>query len=146
MHDDTRSLRKAVAVVLLLGMLGLGAELLFIEHIEGWQQVAPVAALALGIGTLAWDAAAKSGGSRLALRLAMLGLLVSGVAGVYLHYDSNAAFQRELDPSLGTWPLILKTLRAHSPPSLAPAAMGLLGALGWIVTAGRTPSLETPPR
>lgn len=145
-HDHARFLRRAVAAVLLLGMLGVGAELVLIEHVEGWSQQAPLLALGAGVGALAWDALAASRASRLVLRLAMLGLVIAGAAGVYLHYESNEEFQRELDPSLRGWPLALATLRAHSPPSLAPAVLGLLGTLGWLATTGRDPTNHDPRR
>ncbi len=73
----------------------------------------------------------------------MLGLLGSAVLGLYFHYRSNEEFQRELEPSLTGWSLFLATMRAHSPPSLAPGAMGLLGAIGWIATYGRGSGANT---
>ena len=104
----------------------------------------PLVALGAGIGALVWHALAASRASRLVLRLAMLALVVAGAAGLWLHYESNEEFQRELDPALRGWRLVLATLRAHSPPSLAPAALGLLGALGWITASQRTK--DTPRR
>ena len=136
-HDPTLPLRRMLGGVLLLGMLAVAAELLLIEHDESTSQLAPLVALAAGLLTLVWDMVAESRASRLALRLAMLGLAASAVLGLYLHYGSNEEFQRELDPSLDGWRLVLATLSARSPPSLAPLVLGLLGALGWIMTHGR---------
>jgi len=144
--DDARFLRKAISAVLVLGMVGVGAELLLIEHFEGWRQTVPLVALGAGVGAVGWDALAGSRASRLVLRLVMLGLAVAGAAGVSLHYESNVDFRQELDPSLRGWPLVLATLRAHSPPSLAPASLGLLGALGWIATCGARHANHDPRR
>ena len=124
--------------VLFVGLLGTAAELVLIEHYEDRNQLVPLIALGLGLAALGWDTAAQGRASRRALRLAMLGLVASSVAGMVLHYRSNEEFQRELDPALTGRQLVLATLRSQSPPSLAPGMLGLLGALGWIATHGRT--------
>ena len=114
---------------------GIGARM--IEHYEDRWQYTQLIALSLGLVALVWDTVAVGPASRRALRIAMLGLVASAAVGLYLHFDSNEEFQRELDPSLAGWRLVLATMRAQSPPSLAPSFMALLGAIGWIATHGR---------
>lgn len=137
MTDATRPLRRMLAAVLFVGMVGVGAELVLMEHDEEWKQLVPLAALGAGIAAQGWDTYARRPASRWTLRVTMLALAASGVAGLWLHYESNVEFQRELDPSLAGWSLVLATMRAHSPPSLGPGVLCLLGAIGWIATHDR---------
>jgi 4-amino-4-deoxy-L-arabinose transferase-like glycosyltransferase len=143
-RDPADSLRRSLRGLLVLGLLGVGAELLLIGHDEEPKQLVPLLALGAALATLLWDALARSPASRRALRLAMLALVVSAAAGLYLHYESNQEFQRELDPELRGARLVWATLRAQSPPALAPAILALLGALGWIST--RDPGPPEEPR
>jgi len=127
-----------LAAVLFAGVLGLGAELVLIEHDEDWKQLVPLVALGAAVIAQVWDTFGRGRASKAALRIAMLGLVVSGIAGLVLHYQSNVEFQRELNASLDGWRLVLATMRSHSPPSLAPGFLCLLGAIGWIATHDRT--------
>jgi hypothetical protein len=120
-----------------LGMIGVGTELVLTEHTEGWRQWLPLVALGASLAALGWDAVSGGRASQRVLQLTMLGLMAAACAGLYMHYGSNEEFQREMDPDLGGWGLFLATMRAQSPPSLAPGVMGLLGALGLIATHGR---------
>lgn len=126
--------RRTLRWILLFGMLGVAAELLLIDHLEGLSQVLPLLGLAAAVAALAWDALGGGRGSRLALRGAMGALLAVSLLGLYQHFESNAEFQRELDPSLGGWRLAFAALRAQSPPALSPAVLALLGALGFLTT------------
>jgi hypothetical protein len=136
--DSAHALRRLLGVVLALAMFGVGAELVLIEHDEDWQQLVPLVALGVALLAYLWDARARRGASLTVFRVAMLCLMATAIAGLYLHYESNEEFQREMDPSLDGWQLMLATLRCSSPPSLAPATFGLLGAIGWLATYGRT--------
>ncbi len=118
-------------------MLGIGAELALTEHFEDLQQALPLIALGVGLVALAFHAFARGKVPRTALRLAMLAVVATGIAGLWFHYVSNEEFQSELDPSLDGWRLILATMRAQSPPALAPGALLLLGAIGWLTIRGR---------
>ncbi len=138
--DPTQRLRRMLVAVLAVGMLGVGAELALTGHDEDLDQRIPLFTIAAGLAALAWHAFAGSRASCAGLRLAMLLLAGSGALGLYLHQRSNAEFQAELNPGLDGWGLLLATLRATSPPSLAPGVLALLGAIGWIATHrdGRT--------
>ena len=137
MNEPAQHMRRMLRGVLFLGMLGVGADLLLTEHYEALNQLVPLIALGVTLVALGWDTVANARMSRRVLRIALLGLVASGIAGCYLHYESNEEFKRELDPSLDGWHLVLESMRSHSPPSLAPGVMGLLGAIGWIATLGR---------
>jgi hypothetical protein len=60
---------------------------------------------------------------------------VSGLLGLWFHYEGNLEFEREMDPDAAGWPLI-KAVLTGATPSLAPGTMIWFGALalliGWI--------------
>ena len=45
--SSLHQLRRLILAIVLLGITGLVAELLFIEHFESWQQLVPIVSLAL---------------------------------------------------------------------------------------------------
>jgi hypothetical protein len=59
----------------------------------------------------------------------MLGFLLVGALGVFLHLRGNVEFALERDPSLSGVRLLWKALRGAS-PALAPGALAQLGLLG----------------
>ena len=63
----------------------------------------------------------------------MLGFLVSGVIGVWLHYKGNMEFEIEMVPSLAGLELFLKASHGAF-PALAPGTMIQLGLLGLAYT------------
>lgn len=123
--------------VLGLGLVGVGAELLLIEHHGARDEWVPLVALSLAGLALLVTARFPSPRSTGLMRLAMLGLIGSALVGLWLHYESNVEFQRELHPELEGLALVWATLRAKSPPALAPAVLAMLGAIGWITTLAR---------
>lgn len=100
--------------------------------------------LILTVGSLAIVSWVAVGGGRAALRalrVAMVLCVVSGLAGIALHYNGNREFQHEIDPTLAGWALLVKVATAKAPPALAPAVMAQLGLLGLLYTY-RHPELE----
>jgi hypothetical protein len=134
-RDATRTpvvVRRALLAVLLLGTLGMSADLLLLGHYESLDQRIPLALAALALVTLAWSTLAPSGPALLALRAVMAGFVLAGAVGVVLHFQANAEFQRDIDPALGGFELFWKVVQAKAPPALAPGAMVQLGLLGWL--------------
>ena len=78
-----------------------------------------------------------------AFQVAMVLFIVSGVAGVWFHYSSNAAFELQIRPAIDGWRVVRESL-AGPAPALAPATMVQLGLLGLIYTY-RHPFLERKP-
>jgi hypothetical protein len=70
--------------------------------------------------------------SLLIFRVAMAVLVMTGAFGVFLHYDENVTFERELNPNATGLDLIWMTLRGAT-PILAPGALVQLGLLGLIL-------------
>lgn len=136
-NDPTRTIRRLLRFVLLFSMLGVVGELVLLEHYDDFDQLIPMIAMGASVLTLAWDSFAPGRASRIFLRLAMVGLVTAAVAGLFKHYESNVEFQRELEPDLEGWGLVLETLKSGSPPALAPGVLALFGAIGWISTLGR---------
>jgi hypothetical protein len=62
-----------------------------------------------------------------------------------LHYGGNSEFQREVDPAIGGWSLVVKVMTAKAPPALAPAGLIQLGLLGLLYTY-RHPALQLRAR
>lgn len=137
--SDASRLRRALLALVLLGACGLGAELFLLEHTESVWQWLPLGALA---AALAAGGAAALRPGRATVRFfqaAMVLCVAVGVLGLYLHFDGNAAFERESDPVLGGWALLWRSLHGAT-PALAPGALVQLGLLG-LVWAHRHPAL-----
>jgi len=138
-------LRWLVLALLTFGMIGTGIDLLLLDHYEGIWQMPPLLLVLAGLAAVAAVAARPAAWSIAALRCTMVLFVVSGIAGVALHYNGNREFQREMDPALAGWPLVVKVMTAKAPPALAPASMIQLGLLGMLFTY-RHPARSRVPR
>lgn len=141
MHYDPHSmtfadhrLRQFLLALLAAGLLGLGAELVLMEHYEDAWQLTPLVLITANLVVLLWQAARPSWPAIQSIRVLMMALLAAGAIGVFLHYRANMEFQVEMSPGIGGIDLFLKTIRAKVPPPLAPAAMAQLGLLGLLYT------------
>lgn len=141
--DDPGLLRRLVLGLMLLGILGLLAELLLLEHFEDVWQWVPVVSLAVGF-VLALAVWARPGRATLQAFRALSALYVAaGALGVYLHLDGNLEFERESGASLRGLPLLWEALQGAT-PALAPGALAQLGLLG-LALAYRHPALRRRP-
>ena len=123
------ALRRFLLVTLIVGTAGMGAELLLIGHVEGRLQVLPVLLLALACLSLVWLAARPSRAAVRGVQALMTLSVLSGVAGIVLHYQGNTAFELEMYPDMAGLELVQKTLTGAT-PVLAPGSMALLGLVG----------------
>lgn len=124
--------------ILSLGLVGALVELLLQAHYEEAEQWIPLGLLGAALVGLAWLRLRPGGGALRALRITMALFVLSGFAGIGLHFRGSLEFQREVDPALAGLGLFWKVVRAHAPPALAPGAMVQLGLLG-LVYAYRHP-------
>ena len=131
--------------LLAFGMIGTGIDLLLLDHYEDIWQMPPLLLIVAGLAAAAAVTARPAAWSIAALRWTMVLFLVSGIAGIALHYNGNREFQREMDPDLAGWPLLVKVMTAKAPPALAPASMIQLGLLGMLFTY-RHPARSHAPR
>ena len=133
----SHGIRRALALLLTLGLLGSFVELMLFGHYEDPWQVIPLVL----IGTAAFALAAMSLqpglGTIRVFRLVMALLILGGLLGVGLHLRANVEFQTEIDPGLRGWSLMSKALHAKAPPALAPAMLAQLGLLGLVLAQGQ---------
>ncbi|MBB4638947.1 hypothetical protein [Longimicrobium terrae] len=125
-------LRRILLALVLMGIAGLAAELVLLEHVDEWTQWVPFAALAAGL--LSGVAVLLRPG-RATLRVfqwAMLAFVIAGAAGVVLHLRGNLEFEREMDASLTGLALFWRALRGAT-PALAPGSLAHLGLIGLAV-------------
>ena len=139
----TDAARRILLGILLLGVIGLSAELLLLKHTEDASQWIPLAlnGLTIVMSAVVWFKP-TTGTIRL-FQLVMLLMIISGGVGMYLHLQANVEFQLEMDATLSGWALLKKSVVAKAPPALAPGAMMQLGLIGLAYTL-RHPALAAP--
>jgi hypothetical protein len=123
-------------------LLGTSLELLFLEHYEDVWQYAPLVAAGLGFAVGAWYARSPTIAALRAFK-SVLGLfVVTGIAGLVLHYRANVEFEVERDSRLGGMRLVWEAL-GGAMPALAPGTMMLLAAIGYAVIVSRRQPLAS---
>lgn len=137
--------RRLLLFILLLGVVGIMAELLLLAHTEDATQWIPIALGGITIVLSAAVAARPSPGSIRLFRAVMVLMILSGAVGMYLHFRANTEFQLEMDASLTGFALFRKSIVAKTPPALAPGAMAQLGLIGLAYTF-RHPATVAPKR
>lgn len=133
-------MRRLLLAVLVLGICGLAAELVLLEHFDERAQWAPLTALGAGLlGALAvaWR---PSRGTVRAFQIVMALSVVVGLVGVGFHVQSNFEFEREIDAQVGGAAGLWLALHG-AVPALAPGALVQLGLVG-LVFCWRHPALE----
>ena len=128
--DHVELLRRWILGVLVLGLLGTVTELLLLEHYEQLLQLVPLVLIAAAIAVVVWHVMRHDAASLRALEIVMALFVLAGFIGFAAHFSGSAEFQLDLDPSMTTWELVEKVLRAKAPPLLAPGMMLQLGLLG----------------
>ena len=133
-------LRRLLLGLVVLGAIGLEAELLLLEHYESAWQFTPL--VLLGVvpvaAALVWR---QPSPATVRFFQAVMALCVAaGLLGVFLHYDGNVEFELEREPLLRGLALFWEAVRGAT-PALAPGAMAQLGLLGLVYTY-RHPALR----
>jgi hypothetical protein len=123
-------LRRWIAVILVLGLLGTVTELVLLEHYEQPLQFVPLVLIVAALGVLWWEARRHNLASRRAMQVVMALFVLAGFVGFAAHFQGSAEYQLELNPDMNSWELLEKILRAKAPPLLAPGMMLQLGLLG----------------
>lgn len=131
-----RFLLATVAVI----FIGSVFELILLEHYEKTLQWIPF--VVSGVGLIAVGAAWYRPGSTTlrVLRWVMAGVALTSLAGIYLHFSGNLAFDQEINPSRTLAESIWPAMKG-SYPLLAPGILFLAAALG-IAATWRHPALE----
>jgi hypothetical protein len=142
--DPLSAVRRFLLAIIVLGLVGTGAELILLAHYEDSAQLVPLFFIALTLIVIATHVTIGGAGSILLLRVMMGFLLAAGALGVVFHYQGSMEFQLEMDPTMSGWTLFMKVLHAKAPPTLAPGVMAQLGLLGLVYTY-RHPAVRSSP-
>jgi hypothetical protein len=132
-------LRSGLLAILVIGLLGTEAELFLLRHTDGWQALLPVVLIGVSLVVLVWYGLGQSAVALQAFRVVMLVFVVVGLVGVLWHYQANAAFEIEANPSLSKTELFQMSVGGVT-PTLAPGTFIQLGLVG-LAYAFRHPSL-----
>jgi hypothetical protein len=130
---------------LLVALVGTGAELLLVGHVEDSWQLAPLGLIASCLVILTWHAVAPGAASIRIFQAVMVLFLLAGGVGLGLHWQAKVEFKSEMDPSLSGIQLWWEAMKSQSPPALAPAIMIQIALLGMAYTY-RHPALGSKPK
>lgn len=134
-------LRLGLMAIVALGLVGMSTELLLIGHDEDVQQLIPLVIAVAGLVALTCVWVKPSVLSLRVLQFVALTCVGAGITGMTLHFNANAEFQLEIDPTLGGLALFWKVVEATAPPALAPGVMVQLGLL-CLLSTYRHPALS----
>ena len=126
-------MRRGILLIFVLGTVGLGTELLLLDHFEEWRQQVPLVLLALGLILLAARLLYRGAIILRLFRWTMLTFVLGGMVGLWFHLSSNMEFELEMYPTLSGLELLFKAL-SGAMPALAPGALVQLGLLGFLYT------------
>ncbi len=139
MHETLDTIRRVLLAILIIGLVGTATELLLLDHDEEAIQLVPLTLIAIAFVAITWHALNPGSASLRLFQIVMVLFIIAGGVGIILHYRANVEFQREVDPSIAGWALIVKATKAKAPPALAPGTMAQLGLIG-LAYAYRYPS------
>jgi hypothetical protein len=134
-------LRRLLLLIFVLGALGVGAELVLLDHTESTWQFVPLVLLPIG---LLWCGAVllrPTSQTVFGLRATMVAFVFASLIGLVQHYRGNVEFELEMYPSMKGLELVWEALTGAT-PALAPGAMALLGLIG-LAACFDHPSLRT---
>lgn len=133
-RDTLSLLRRLLVGLFLLGLMGLGTELVMLEHYEEAWMIVPLVAMALSLVAALTLLAAASARRVWAFRVLATTLIALGAIGMSLHFRGSMEFQLDMDPTMTRSQLFWKVLHMKAPPTLAPGALIQLGLLGLVAT------------
>ena len=133
-------MRRLLLAILVLGLAGTGIELLLLEHYGDTWQLVPLALIGAALAAIAWHLLTRGRTSLLAIRVIMAACIASGAIGMGMHWQANADFEQEMDPSLGGVRLLAESFSGAT-PALAPGMMIQLGLMG-LLYGHRHPRLD----
>ena len=144
-RDSGAILRRGLLLIFVLGTVGLGTELLLLDHFEEWRQQVPLVLLALGLVLLAIRLFYRSAIILRLFRLTMLAFVLGGIVGLWFHLSSNMEFELEMYPTLTGLELLSKAL-SGAMPALAPGALVQLGLIGFLYTYHHPALIREPTK
>jgi hypothetical protein len=133
----------ALLAILFIAVSGTALELLLLEHFESWTQLIPLSLLAASLVMIIWVAITRSEASLKLFRAVMMLMIAGGIAGLFLHYNGNAAFELDVEPDMKGFTLFRAAITGAT-PALAPGALIQMGLVGLAFTL-RHPALRGKP-
>ena len=131
--------RTVLLYVLVVGALGILAELLLLGHDDDTLQFIPLGIGAAYLLAFAWYGATRARRAVLAVRVVSGLACVSAAVGIFLHYRATVEWELETTPTMHGMALYREAVTG-SLPLLAPGAMLQLGLLG-LLWSHRHPAL-----
>ncbi len=142
--DEERwPVRRFLLWIVMAGIVGLGVELVLLEHFDELLQWIPLVLLVLGLAAAVALALRASRAAVRALQAVSVLYIAAGTLGLWLHFDGNMEFEREDDPSAATTVLVRRAIFGAT-PLLAPGALAQLGLIGLCI-GYRHPALRRRP-
>lgn len=139
-EPDGSPIRRLLLWIVLAGIVGLGLELVLLEHFEDRPQWIPLVLLAAGLVAAGALAVRATRATVRAFQAVSVLFVAAGALGLWLHFDGNLAFEREDDPAASTGVLVRRAIFGAT-PLLAPGALAQLGLVGLCI-AYRHPALR----
>jgi hypothetical protein len=136
--------RRALLIILAVGLTGTLVELFLLKHTEGFWQGVPVVLTAVALLVVIWCGARPGRASLRTLQLLMALFIISGGVGTIQHFRGNVISESESNPSLGGAELY-RVATMGATPVLAPGIMLQFGLIG-LLFAYRHPALDPTGR
>ncbi len=132
-RDGTAWFRRFLLGTAAAVYAAVAVELVLVDHIEDWQQWIPFVAVAAGLAAIGWLSVSRGSVAVRAVRVTALLGVATSLAGVCLHLWGNAAFAREVDPTLSAAGIVWESL-AGGNPAVAPGLVALASILAAAAT------------
>ena len=126
-------LRNYILGIYFLSGIGLIAELILLEHYEGFWQKLPVVLISVSFIMIIWHVLKNNTFSKKSTQTIMVLMILSGSWGLWMHYSGNTEFELDLHPSVKGFDLFWDAVKGAT-PVLAPGAMVGLGLTGLVFT------------
>ena len=111
---SVRFVQRILLAVLLLGLLGTGAELVLLNHVKKFAQWPPLVLIVLGLVAIGWHTISHGRASGWVVQVLMFAFIFAGLAGFYLHFQGSAEFKLESNPTLKGWELFWAAMSASA--------------------------------
>lgn len=122
-----------LSIIFLLSIVGTIIELFLLDHIEDYWQLSPVILLLMGLIVFFFANQLNLISLWHLFKIIMILLIIDGIIGIWMHYQTNVEFEIEMYQGLKGFNLFKKAMKGAT-PFLAPGAMIMIGLIGWLHT------------
>lgn len=128
-----QKIQQLVTIIIIIILLGTGAELFLIGHYEDNKQLIPIVFIISSIGGFLLIYFNYNHFLIILFRSILVLCSVSGLLGIWFHLQANLEFESEMYPSRNGWELFRESL-SGALPILAPGSMVVIGMIGYLYT------------